>query len=182
MTTRRKQREAQYYEVMNECNSTIAHLCRAYYPLDDYLYKDLYSEIGLRVWNKLHLFKHNSDIKTWVYRLSINTANKHYRRHAHKPNVISIDSLPEEALPRTDDDSEEKERQRKCLYRMIDRLNPNERAIIALYLDRKTSTEMAESLGITPSNVTTRINRIKEKLIKMHNNGEDEDPQSELFQ
>lgn len=181
MTDQRRERETHYREVMNECNSTIAHLCRAYYPLDEYLYNDLYAEVALRVWNKLHLFRHNSDIKTWVYRLTVNTARNHYRRNAHKPTVISIDSVPEEFLPRTDDESAELERRLVCLYRMIAQLSRDEREILSLYFEGMTSDAIAASLDISTTNVTTRINRIKNKLIKMHQDGKDE-PESELFE
>lgn len=179
MTSRRKEREAQYREVMEVCNNTIARLCRARYPLDEYLYNDLFAEVALCVWNKLHLFKHESDIKTWVYRLTVNTANNHYRRQASRPATVPLDSVPEELLPCTDDESEELERRRACMYRLIEQLSSDERELLTLYFEHLSTAEIAASLNISPTNVTTRINRIQNKLIKMHQDGKDR-PRSEI--
>jgi len=39
-----------------------------------------------------------------------------------------------------------------------------DKALILLYLEEKSSSEMAEILGISETNVTTRISRIKNAL------------------
>jgi RNA polymerase sigma-70 factor (ECF subfamily) len=42
-------------------------------------------------------------------------------------------------------------------------LAPLDRALILLYLDDRTAAEIADVLGISESNVTTKINRIKQR-------------------
>ncbi len=52
----------------------------------------------------------------------------------------------------------------RVLRRMIDGLDELNRALILLYLDGHTSEEIAEIIGISSGNVTTRVNRLKERL------------------
>ncbi|HZY34835.1 MAG TPA: sigma-70 region 4 domain-containing protein, partial [Rhodanobacter sp.] len=43
-------------------------------------------------------------------------------------------------------------------------LDPLNRALILLYLEDRSYTEMAEILGLSETNVATKISRIKQKL------------------
>lgn len=45
-----------------------------------------------------------------------------------------------------------------------------ERALILLWLDERPYQEISDILGISLSNVGTRLNRVKEKLKEMSNN------------
>ena len=50
------------------------------------------------------------------------------------------------------------------LYRFINQLDELNRALILLYLGDRTYAEIAATLGISRSNVTTKIRRIKQQL------------------
>ena len=52
----------------------------------------------------------------------------------------------------------------KLLLKFIDELKEIDKSIMLLYVDDKSYKEIAEITGITESNVSTRISRIKEKL------------------
>ena len=56
------------------------------------------------------------------------------------------------------------------LYELIEHLNPLEKAVIYLYLDRKKHVEIGQILGLSETNVSTIIGRIKSKLRKIKNN------------
>ena len=55
------------------------------------------------------------------------------------------------------------------LYALIGRLEPFEKALITLWLDEKSYDDLALILGITKTNVATRLSRIKAKLSSMTN-------------
>lgn len=57
----------------------------------------------------------------------------------------------------------------KEMYDMIKKLNKYDRALILLWLDDLNYQEIADILGITRSNVATKINRVKNKLKEMSN-------------
>ena len=58
---------------------------------------------------------------------------------------------------------------KKELYSMIARLSLIDRSIIMLWLDEKSYSEIAETLGISETNVGSRLNRAKDKLKQMFN-------------
>ncbi len=58
------------------------------------------------------------------------------------------------------------EPQIKLLHQYISELTKIERIIIALELEDVNQSQIAEIVGITPTNVRVKIHRIKEKLTK----------------
>jgi RNA polymerase sigma-70 factor (ECF subfamily) len=50
------------------------------------------------------------------------------------------------------------------LRQLIDGLDVLNRALVLLYLEGRSSEEIAEIVGISPGNVTTRMNRLKTEL------------------
>lgn len=78
-------------------------------------------------------------------------------------------------LPGEDDFSEEHEERLACMRRAIRLLPPQERDIIRLHYDKNMKTgEIAEKLGLSPSNVLVRLHRIREKLKNMIIEGKNE--------
>ena len=53
---------------------------------------------------------------------------------------------------------------RTLLYEFIGTLDEFNRALIILYLEEHSNKEIAQVLGISESNVSTKINRIKNKF------------------
>ena len=96
-----------------------------------------------------------------MYRVSLNTAIYQLKQTKRRINTIPIDL--ETQLFSDDRDKEEEERI-KLLYQQIQLLNLLEKGIIILYLDGKSHEEIASIVGISISNVGTRISRIKVKL------------------
>ena len=69
-----------------------------------------------------------------------------------------------------EEDTDHTEREQiEMLYRAIRQLKESERAIILLYLEKKSYQEISEILGITVSNVGVKVNRLKDKLKTMIN-------------
>ena len=52
----------------------------------------------------------------------------------------------------------------RILRGFIDSQGPLDRALLLLYLEERPHAEIAEILGITTTNITTKINRLKERL------------------
>lgn len=123
---------------------------------------NLFQEIVLQAWTAYPRFNHTAKTSTWLYRIALNTAISYLRKEKKqsKPQV-GIDKV---VLPNTiaDDRTEEF----KVMHNMIALLPPLEKALILLYLDDKNHLEIADILGITVSNVSTRLMRIREKLKK----------------
>lgn len=56
----------------------------------------------------------------------------------------------------------------RLLQRLVSRLDEMSRALLVLYLEGYTHSEIAEILGISVTNVGTRISRIKNRLREEH--------------
>jgi len=123
---------------------------------------DLFQEILIRLWNGFDTYEGRSDAKTWIYRVSLNTAinqdKKERRRIETVPLTVEID--PYEA----DDPSS---RQIRELYNRISRLDFIDRSLILLWLEGISYEDIGAIIGITPNNVGVRLLRIKDKLVKM---------------
>jgi RNA polymerase sigma factor (sigma-70 family) len=125
--------------------------------------KDLVQEIIIQLWNAFDRYDHSYKLSTWMYRIALNVTISHYRK-----------SITREALtqPLTDDminianDSQhgQLEADITSLQKFIAELNELDKALMLLYLEENSYREIAEILGITETNVASKINRIKEKL------------------
>ena len=121
---------------------------------------DLYQEILMNLWRGFGSFEGKSDIRTWIYRVALNTCISIDRKKKRKPVRLNMDiDLYED----TDTDT----RQVRMLYNRISRLGPFDRAIILLWLDNIPYEEIGEIVGISAKYVSVRLLRIKEELRKM---------------
>lgn len=126
--------------------------------------KDLVQEILLQVWKSSGKYDERFKLSTWIYRIAMNVAISHYRREKRKGmDSLSID---ENIIDVVDEKESSNELSEKIpmLYRFIDGLDEINRALIILYLEENSYKTIAEILGITETNVATKIGCIKKKL------------------
>lgn len=140
-------------------NERLIHKVCSMYAVDAEEKKDLFQEIVLQAWTAYGRFKGAASFSTWLYRIALNTAIN-YQRKVRKDTVYNDAIILE--LP--DNVSKEEEEKYKIMYRLIGNLPRVERALIMLYMDDYSYQQIAEIMGISTTNVGTRIGRIKEKL------------------
>ncbi|HZH88557.1 MAG TPA: RNA polymerase sigma factor, partial [Chitinophagaceae bacterium] len=102
-----------------------------------------------------------SKLSTWMYRVAMNTAIYNLKSSKKQVNTSLIDL---HTMRFADVSDQLEENRLKLLYEHIQMLNLLEKGIILLFLEGKSHQEIAEIIGITISNVGTKISRIKEKL------------------
>ncbi|CAN5267184.1 sigma-70 family RNA polymerase sigma factor [soil metagenome] len=130
------------------------------YGRDDRL--DLGQEICAQLWRAFAHYDASRPFSTWMYRIALNVAISHVRREVgsrqrFEPLVDDADAL---AAP----EPEEPDARLAQLDAFITTLEPLNRALMLLVLDERSHAEIAEVLGISTSNVATKINRIKQRL------------------
>lgn len=123
--------------------------------------EDLAQEIIYQLWRSGHSFDPGQRFSTWMYRVALNVAITFYRKGI-KENVVDHLSGEEESI--ADKPPDELEENISRLQQFIYELKELEKALMILYLESKTYKEIADILGITETNVATKISRIKEKL------------------
>lgn len=152
----------QFLSVFEENTGIIIKISRAF-THTSYDREDLINDIALELWKSFEKFKGDSKISTWIYRVALNTAIN-YKRKRKNDSLFSFlnDFRKEEITPWLVEQEESDESE--VLYQCIDELNEINKAIILLYLDGNSHTEISEIMGISKTNVATRIGRIKEQI------------------
>jgi RNA polymerase sigma-70 factor (ECF subfamily) len=128
--------------------------------------KDLEQEIIIQLWKSFEKYDDNYKYSTWMYRIALNVAISFYRKE--RKWSLKSDFYNEASIFNVVDENNEQEEalddQIKLLQVFIDNLNELNKALMLLYLEERSHEEIAEILGITKTNVATKIGRIKLKL------------------
>lgn len=125
---------------------------------------DLAQEICMQLWRAFPRYDGSRTFSTWMYRVALNVAISEVRRaYRSEPGRFEpLDEVHLETLAAEADSGEES--RIEAMYAVIGQLEPLDRALILLYLEDSSYAEMAEVLGISETNVATKINRIKQRL------------------
>ncbi|MDE6291011.1 MAG: sigma-70 family RNA polymerase sigma factor [Muribaculaceae bacterium] len=121
---------------------------------------DLFQEVLISLWQGLDSFRGDASIRSWVYRVSMNTCIS-YKRKKKLPTV-SLDFSPDAIAPDSPGS-----KQARMLHDRIAALEPFDRAIVLLWLEDMSYDEIASIVGISAKAVGVRLVRIKEKLKSM---------------
>ena len=149
-------------QMIREQKSTVYLVCYMFSKDSDEV-DDLVQEVLINLWKGFARFEGRSDIRTWVYRVSLNTcisADRRRKRNRTLPLTMDIDPF---------DENDADNRQTALLHRRISRLQPFDRAIVLLWLENLSYEEIGQIVGISTKNVSVRLVRIKEQLKSMSN-------------
>ncbi|MBP3331070.1 MAG: sigma-70 family RNA polymerase sigma factor [Tidjanibacter sp.] len=155
--------ELQFTRMVKEYRKTIYTVCY-FYSKDTEEVNDMFQEVLINLWKGFEKFRGDSSLKTWIWRVSLNTCNNHERKKKRSVHTIPL-SIDIDLYNDDDDHS----KQIQMLYDRINRLDVFDRAIILLWLENMSYQDIANVVGITLSNVSTRLFRIKEQLKSMSN-------------
>ncbi|UII22492.1 RNA polymerase sigma factor [Fulvivirga ligni] len=148
-----------FFEKFVESNLRIINrICRAY-ASDSEEMKDYVQEVTIQLWKSYEKFKGDSQVSTWVYRVTLNVCLSLSKKGERRVKTVS--ALPNDVMP---DAHDPKHEQLEKLYAGIKKLKDTERAILLLYLEDKSYKEIADILGITVTNVGAKVNRAKTQL------------------
>ena len=123
--------------------------------------KDLIQDIIVQLWRSFQNYDSTYAISTWTYRIALNVSISYLRKATTRKNTHHSYHHEGEWLHIQDTVVEENLDQ---LYRFIDLLKPIDKAIIILYLEGCANKEIAEVMGMSITNVSTKKQRITEEL------------------
>jgi RNA polymerase sigma-70 factor, ECF subfamily len=169
----RPDQQTRYEEASAEFGPALVRLARSY-ESDPDRRQDLLQEIHFALWRSLATFDARCALRTWVYRVAHNVATSHVvrDRRLRDRTLVGLDAL--EGMP-VGDDAEERVDARsrlEWLARMLTQLRPLDRQLVLLYLEGLEAAEIGEVTGLSPSNVATKIHRIKKVLAGRAREGE----------
>ena len=152
--------EREFTQLVQEQKSTIYTVCYMFARDKDEA-ADLFQDVLLTLWKGIGKFRNDSEISTWVYRVSLNTCISADRKKRKMPTTrldMNIDLF---------DDDDTDSRQIQVLRQRIQRLQPLDRAIVLLWLESLSYQEIADIVGLTPKNISVRLTRIRLQLKQM---------------
>ena len=121
--------------------------------------EDLAQEITIQLWRSFGTFDERCRFSTWMYRVALNVAISFYRRESTRTRcLLSTGERLLESLDETVSSSEDM----VVLYQFIERLDPLNKALVLLYFDGYSYQEIGEVLGISETNVATKLGRVKQ--------------------
>ena len=152
--------EPEFEQIINENAGVLHKLCRVYtYNADEY--EELFQEMLVQIWRSTGNFRGDAKLSTWIYRICINTALGFQSKIVkHRKRFETLDG---KIFAHPEPDVFDDERL-QTLYAAIRDLKPIDRAIVSLYLDDKSYDETAQILGISKTNVATRLMRLRKQL------------------
>jgi RNA polymerase sigma-70 factor (ECF subfamily) len=126
--------------------------------------KDLMQDILLQLWKAYPRYSPDRPFSTWMYRIALNVSISYLRKHSRPGReMVRFDELQHDIAPEQSISPEMEERL-TILRQLMMKYPPLDRALLLLYLDDRSYREIAYVLGLTETNVATKLSRLRERL------------------
>jgi len=158
MTTILRQQEFQ--TLVDQHKKILYKVCKSYCRNQEDR-EDLAQEIVVQLWRSFASFDERARFSTWMYRIALNVAISAYRRESTRKRHILSD---EGQLLNAIDEKIHQSDEIQALHQFIAALDPLDKALVLLYLDGNSHQDIAAVLGISETNVATKISRMKQRM------------------
>jgi RNA polymerase sigma-70 factor (ECF subfamily) len=123
--------------------------------------EDVIQEVALQLWRSRNRYDERYKETTWIYRIAVNVAISFYRRERrHRERRLSLDDPAITIAAPSVETSEDVQ----LLLRCIDDLGVLDKALVVFHLEGLDHKSISDVLGISVSNVGTKLLRVKQKL------------------
>lgn len=138
----------------------LVHRVASCYGRDGADRADLVQEVVAQLWRAFGAYDERRPFSTWAYRIALNVAISFCRKETRRRRLV-VPAEDELIAPAAEVAPDER---LQPLRAAIERLGPADRALVLLHLDGQPHATIAEILGLSETNVGTRLGRIKERL------------------
>ena len=153
--------EDQFVEDINQNIRIIHKICNIYFTNPDDR-QDAYQEIVYQLWKSYQGFKGDARFSTWMYKVALNTAITYVKKNNRGPRK---EILPENFSQLAEENEQYPANEKmNFLHAAINTLSEMDKAITLLYLEDNSYDEIAAITGLTKTNVSVRLVRIKRSL------------------
>jgi RNA polymerase sigma-70 factor (ECF subfamily) len=168
----RQGQEARYVEAARAFGGALERLA-AGYERDPEARRDLLQDIHVALWRSLARYDGRCSLRTWVYRVAHNTAiSRVIRPRAVAPTLVAMDEDLDSIADAPDrEHGLDRRRALDRLHELIQRLRPLDRQVMLLYLEEEDAASIAEITGLSAANVSTKVSRIKQILVRQFHQG-----------
>lgn len=150
--------ERRFADIMRDYDSMVMRICFGY-SRTAAEFADLHQDALINIWQGLPGFKGDSSLKTWIYRVTLNTCVSTVRSERRRVTQTALDDF----YNLVDEDADRR-RLVSEMHDCISKLTPVDKAIMLLWLDDFSYDEIAATVGLGRNTVASRLRRAKEKL------------------
>lgn len=148
-----------YDIVMRQYGDMVSGICWAYAEGNED-FQDLRQDACLNIFRGLNRYRGDAELKTWIYRVTLNTCITGYRRRKRwRLSATSLDSVAEPSA-----DADNRFENVEFLHQLLHSLSIMDRSLILLWLEEHSYEEIADIMGMKRNTVASRLRRIKSKL------------------
>jgi len=125
---------------------------------------DLAQEIAAQLWRAFPGYDRQRSFSTWMYRIALNVAISQVRGNAQRDrHLVPLDESLHDVAENHAADPDADLRLR-ALNRIIAGLDKLNRALLLLYLEAHSNREIGDILGLSETNVSTKLSRLKQRI------------------
>ncbi|HPI86356.1 MAG: RNA polymerase sigma factor [Bacteroidales bacterium] len=160
------EKEVLFRQIADENKGRIFRICR-YFFQDREDCNDACQEALIRIWQNLSTFRNQSQLSTWIYRVTVNTCLTFIRKDKSRKTLFELSGIrsaenrPDEPII---EENPQEEYKLHFFRRFMEELSPVDRTAVSLYLEELSTREIADVTGLSESNVRVKIHRLKEKI------------------
>ncbi|MEM9895958.1 MAG: sigma-70 family RNA polymerase sigma factor [Bacteroidota bacterium] len=152
-----QQKKTEFLREIDAHKGLIISLCQAYFEGDEDR-RDAFQDVVLSLWKAYDTFENRSKISTWIYSIALRTLLKKVRNEKRSVASTQIEAVHNQIVGANADDYQ------GLLHQMLSSLDSLARAIFILHLEGYGNKEIANILSLSPSNISTKLSRIKKQL------------------
>lgn len=139
-------------DVFTAHQSFVAKVAQLHAPGPDHV-PDIVQAVGIKLCQSLNGFRGDAELKTWLYRVTVNTARDHYQRERRQARAVeAITAYPEPDQVIDPDEMLEGRERVDALHAAVEQLKPLYQDVIrndlrgsAVLRNRKTSRHRART-------------------------------------
>jgi len=150
----------EFTEVYKAFSDKIYRVCLGFVNDSDKA-KDLTQETFITVLQNLDLFRKESKISTWIYRIATNKCLREIENDKRVRKADFPSDIEQKII-----ENDQKEEKLMFLSNCVAELPEIDRIIITLFMEDMPQEEIGEVTGLTHANVRVKVHRIKERLFK----------------
>ncbi|MEO8367107.1 MAG: sigma-70 family RNA polymerase sigma factor [Pseudoxanthomonas sp.] len=160
---RHTDRQEQFRELIERNRKIVFKVANTYawHPDDR---EELAQEIAAQLWRAFPAYDGLRPFSTWMYRIALNVAISQVRSGNRRGRYsVPLDEHLHDIADESASDPES-DQQVRALHRFIAQLDKLNRALLLLYLEDQSYRQIADILGISETNVATKLSRLKQRI------------------
>ena len=135
------------------------------YVKDKFAAEDIFQEVFIKVFKNLDTFRDESNIKTWIIRITINPA-KDFLKSAYNQKVVPMMEFKEDMITSENDFEEVENRDRDRVVKETVMSMPEgyREVLLCVYYHDMSVADTAKALDIAEGTVKSRLSRAREMM------------------